>query len=97
MLMEARGVQRSLCVDRRVFPSAQEESAVKGIPWRSELSSSVRKRRGIALLSEQKADVAGGMLLDVFERVRVNYLTSYYLQTQRLGRSLAHSLAQYLS
>lgn len=66
MLIEAiPGGRRSageVCVDRRVLLSAQKESALRVIPWRSELPSPVRKRCGIALRSEQKAEVAGGML-----------------------------------
>lgn len=62
-------------MDRRAFLSAQKGSALKVILRRSELSSSVRKRRGIALLGEQKAEVAGGTVVDVLEHVRVNYLT----------------------
>lgn len=80
-----------------VFLSAQKESALKVIPWRSELSPSVRKRHGTALLSEHSSEVAGGVLLDVFEWVRVNYLTSHYQQIQRLGGSQAHSPAHHLS
>lgn len=36
-----------------VFLSAQKESALKVIPWRSELSPSVRKRHGTALTPQR--------------------------------------------
>ena len=92
-----RRVGKPMCTDIRMPLSAQEESARKVILWRSERSSSMWSRRGIVPLSEQKTEVAGRMLLDVFEEVRVNYLTSHYRQTQRLGRSPAHSPEHYLS
>lgn len=62
-------------MDRRVFLSAQKESALRVIPQRSELPSPLRKRRGVVLLVGQKAEAAGGAVLDVFEHARVNYLT----------------------
>lgn len=54
---------RPMCTDIRISLSAQEESARRVILWRSELSSSVWTRHGIVPLSEQKTEVAGGMLL----------------------------------
>lgn len=83
-------------MDRRLSLSAWEESARIVILRSSELSLWVRTQC-IVPLSEQKTEVAGGMSLDVFEHVRVNYLSSHYWQTQRLGRSPAHSPEHYLS